>query len=71
MYEIKKITIFFSKIIFILMLNLFRLSGLDIQSQTAYDLAVKGPIRPADPKVPMIYTIKCINFEPPYFTLGK
>lgn len=53
------------------MINLFRLSGLDIQSQAAYDLAVKGPIRPADPNVPMIYTIKCINFEPPNFTLGE
>ena len=42
-----------------------------MQSQAAFDLAVKGPIRPADPKVPMIYTIKCIDFNPPEFTLGK
>lgn len=42
-----------------------------MQSQAAYELAVKGPIRPADFKVPMIYSIKCIDFEPPEFTLGK
>lgn len=43
---------------------------MDIQSQTAYELAAKGPIRPADSKIPVIYGIKCVEFEPPNFTLG-
>ncbi|KAH0564380.1 mitochondrial mRNA pseudouridine synthase Trub2 [Cotesia glomerata] len=49
--------------------KMFELCGLDIQSQAAYDLAVQGPIRPADNKVPMLYSIKCIAFDPPDFTL--
>ncbi|XP_011505856.1 PREDICTED: probable tRNA pseudouridine synthase 2 [Ceratosolen solmsi marchali] len=48
---------------------MFQLSGLDIQSQEAYELAVKGPIRPNDPNIPLLYSIKCINFTPPEFTL--
>lgn len=42
-----------------------------MQSQAAYELAVKGPIRPAVAEIPMVYTIKCVEFEPPEFTLGK
>jgi hypothetical protein len=42
-----------------------------MQSQSAYELALKGPIRPIDRNIPMIYSIKCVNFEPPEFTLGK
>ncbi|XP_054271967.1 pseudouridylate synthase TRUB2, mitochondrial [Macrosteles quadrilineatus] len=49
--------------------TMFELSGVDIQSQDAYELAVKGMIRPADPNVPMIYGIKCVEFNPPDFTL--
>lgn len=48
-----------------------RLCGVDLQSQAAYDLAVQGLIRPSDRKIPMIYSIKCIDFTPPEFTLGK
>ncbi|KAG8278615.1 tRNA pseudouridine synthase 2 [Homalodisca vitripennis] len=47
--------------------SMFELSGVDIQSQDAYELAVQGLIRPADPNVPMIYSIKCIEFKPPDF----
>lgn len=43
--------------------------GVPIQSQAAYELAVQGPIRPASSKVPMVYSIKCIDFKPPEFTL--
>lgn len=49
----------------------FRLSGVDIQSQDAYELAVKGLVRPADPNVPMIYGVKCVEFNLPDFTIGK
>lgn len=48
-----------------------RLAGLDIKSQDAYELAVQGMLRPGDPHVPMIYGIKCIEFNPPHFTIGK
>ncbi|XP_076627766.1 pseudouridylate synthase TRUB2, mitochondrial [Colletes latitarsis] len=49
--------------------KMFENCGVDIQSQAAYDLAVKGLLRPADRKIPMIYTIRCIDFSPPEFTL--
>lgn len=48
-----------------------RLSGVHIQSQAAYELAVQGLIRPANKNIPMIYTIRCIDFNSPDFTLGK
>lgn len=49
----------------------FRLCGVDIQSQTAYELAAKGPIRPLDSEIPVIYGIKCVEFNLPDFTIGK
>lgn len=49
--------------------KMFELCGVDMQSQTAYDLAVKGLIRPADSKIPVIYGIKCVDFQGPGFTL--
>ncbi|XP_043578233.1 mitochondrial mRNA pseudouridine synthase Trub2 isoform X2 [Bombus pyrosoma] len=49
--------------------QMFKLSGVDIQSQAAYELAIKGPIRPADPNIPMVYTIRCVDFSPPEFVL--
>ena len=49
--------------------KMFELCGVDMESQAAYELAIKGPLRPADPNVPMVYTIKCVYFSPPYFTL--
>ncbi|XP_057324761.1 pseudouridylate synthase TRUB2, mitochondrial [Microplitis mediator] len=49
--------------------KMFEICGLDIQSQAAYELAVKGPIRPTDNKIPMLYSIRCIAFNPPDFTL--
>lgn len=50
---------------------MFRLCGLDMQSQAAYELAIQGLMRPADNQIPMIYTIKCVDFTSPEFTLGK
>ncbi|XP_076276836.1 pseudouridylate synthase TRUB2, mitochondrial [Lasioglossum baleicum] len=49
--------------------KMYELCGIDLGTQAAYDLAVKGLLRPADPNIPMLYTIKCIDFSPPEFTL--
>lgn len=49
--------------------KMFEFSGVDMQSQAAYELALKGPIRPADNRFPMIYSIKCTEFNSPEFTL--
>ncbi|XP_050309799.1 pseudouridylate synthase TRUB2, mitochondrial [Anthonomus grandis grandis] len=49
--------------------KMFEMCGVDLQSQTAYELAVQGLIRPANSKIPILYGIKCIEFEPPEFTL--
>lgn len=40
-----------------------------MRSQAAYELACQGPIRPADSKIPLLYGIKCIEFENPEFTI--
>lgn len=47
----------------------FEICGVDMQSQAAYELAVKGPIRPAKNDIPIIYSVKCLEFRKPYFTL--
>ncbi|XP_043504685.1 mitochondrial mRNA pseudouridine synthase Trub2 [Polistes fuscatus] len=49
--------------------KMFELCGVDIQSQEAYELAVQGLIRPADSRIPVLYEIKCVDFQPPEFTL--
>ncbi|XP_053697034.1 pseudouridylate synthase TRUB2, mitochondrial [Sabethes cyaneus] len=49
--------------------KMFELCGIDIQSQAAYDMAVKGTIRPADNTQPMIYGIKLVEFRRPFFTI--
>ncbi|KAF2894349.1 hypothetical protein ILUMI_11827 [Ignelater luminosus] len=49
--------------------KMFDTCGVDLQSQAAYELAVKGPIRPSHSKIPLIYGIKCVHFEPPEFTI--
>ncbi|XP_014481266.1 PREDICTED: probable tRNA pseudouridine synthase 2 isoform X2 [Dinoponera quadriceps] len=49
--------------------SMFELSGIDMQSQAAFELAARGLVRPTDRKIPMIYSIKCIDFTPPEFTL--
>lgn len=51
--------------------KMFELSGIDIQSQAAYELACKGTIRPADNRQPMIYGIRLAEFRKPFFTIGK
>ncbi|VEN49202.1 unnamed protein product [Callosobruchus maculatus] len=49
--------------------KMFEMSGIDMQSQLAYELAAQGPIRPINSKLPIIYGIKCIDYEGPEFTL--
>lgn len=51
--------------------KMFELCGVDMHSQAAYDLAVKGTIRPADNSQPMIYGIRLAEFRRPFFTIGK
>ncbi|XP_045760532.1 mitochondrial mRNA pseudouridine synthase Trub2 [Maniola jurtina] len=49
--------------------TMYELSGLHMDSQTTYDLASEGLLRPANSKLPVIYGIKCVHFDPPNFTL--
>lgn len=49
--------------------KMFELSGVDMASQTAYELAVKGPIRPANNRLPVVYGIRCVQFDKPEFKL--
>ncbi|GAB0088907.1 Mitochondrial mRNA pseudouridine synthase Trub2 [Sergentomyia squamirostris] len=49
--------------------KMFELCGVDIQSETAYNLATQGTIRPANNNLPVIYGISLVDFKRPYFTL--
>lgn len=50
--------------------KMFEMCGVDIQSQAAYEMAVQGPLRPAESNIPLIYGLRCIEFKKPYFTIG-
>ncbi|XP_034841543.1 pseudouridylate synthase TRUB2, mitochondrial [Maniola hyperantus] len=49
--------------------TMYELSGLHMDSQATYELASEGLLRPANSKLPVIYGIKCVHFDPPNFTL--
>uniref|UniRef100_A0AAG5CQG5 Pseudouridine synthase II N-terminal domain-containing protein n=1 Tax=Anopheles atroparvus TaxID=41427 RepID=A0AAG5CQG5_ANOAO len=49
--------------------KMFELSGIDVQSQAAYELACEGTIRPADNRQPMIYGIRLAEYRKPFFTI--
>lgn len=49
---------------------ILRYAGVDLQSQAAYDLASKGLVKPCTESDPLIYSIKCTEFDLPNFTLG-
>lgn len=49
---------------------MIRLAKVDTQTQTAYDLASQGLIRPECTKESLIYGIKCIKLELPNFVIG-
>lgn len=44
-------------------------SGIDLQSQEAYELASSGLVRPPKKSGPVIYSMKCTKFSLPEFTL--
>ena len=45
---------------------------MDLQSQEAYEMAKTGLIRPKNTESgPVIYGMKCIEFNPPDFSLGE
>ncbi|KAL6457907.1 hypothetical protein MHYP_G00331370 [Metynnis hypsauchen] len=44
-------------------------SRVNLHSQEAYDLAVKGMLRPQDKSPPILTGLRCLRFEPPHFTL--
>ncbi|XP_010625608.1 mitochondrial mRNA pseudouridine synthase TRUB2 isoform X2 [Fukomys damarensis] len=46
-----------------------RYSNLDLQSQEAYEMAVRGVIRPMDKSPMLISGIRCLHFTPPEFLL--
>lgn len=49
---------------------MFQYAGVNPKSQEAYELASQGLIRPADDNTPpILYGVKCIDFNPPDFVL--
>ncbi|CAH0393216.1 unnamed protein product [Bemisia tabaci] len=48
---------------------IFDLCSVDPRSQTAYDWASQGLLRPFKTKSPVIYGIKCVDYSPPEFTV--
>lgn len=50
---------------------LYRYSQVDLSTQEAYDLAVKGLLRPQDKSPPILTVLRYLRFKPPHFTLGK
>ncbi|XP_018495811.2 uncharacterized protein LOC100905731 [Galendromus occidentalis] len=47
----------------------FEYAGVDMDSQEAYELASKGLLRPQQPTMPLIYALRCTEFDAPSFTL--
>lgn len=50
---------------------MFELCGVDLQTQAAFELAVQGPLRPSVTNIPLVYSMRCIDFRKPYFTIGE
>lgn len=48
-----------------------RHSNIDMKTQEAYELAVKGLIRPMGKSPPIITAIRCLQFALPEFQLGR
>lgn len=49
--------------------KMFELMGVDPQSQDAYEIMKMGPIRPIVRNIPLIYSMRCVEFNRPYFTV--
>ncbi|KAF7241114.1 Mitochondrial mRNA pseudouridine synthase Trub2 [Varanus komodoensis] len=46
-----------------------RHANIDLKTQEAYELAVKGLIRPMEKSPPLITAVRCLQFAPPEFQL--
>ncbi|XP_028302563.1 pseudouridylate synthase TRUB2, mitochondrial [Gouania willdenowi] len=44
-------------------------SSVDMRSQEAYEMAVKGLLGPEGKSAPILTGLRCIHFQPPHFTL--
>lgn len=44
-------------------------SNIDMRSQEAYEMAVRGLLGPQGKSQPILTGLRCIHFQPPYFTL--
>ncbi|KAF5909368.1 ras and EF-hand domain-containing protein, partial [Clarias magur] len=44
-------------------------SRVDLNTQEAYELAVKGQFRPQDKSPPILTGLRCVGFKPPHFKL--
>lgn len=49
--------------------KMFELCGVHMQSNTAYEIAKRGLIRPTDNSLPVVYGIKCVQFDRPKFVV--
>lgn len=49
--------------------KMFELCGVHIQSNAAFEIAKRGLIRPTDNTLPVVYGIKCVQFDRPKFTV--
>ncbi|XP_037034783.1 mitochondrial mRNA pseudouridine synthase Trub2-like [Bradysia coprophila] len=49
--------------------KMFELCGVHIQSNSAFEIAKRGLIRPASQTVPILYGMKCVQFDRPKFTI--
>lgn len=49
--------------------TMFDVCSVSMTSQTAYELACKGLIRPAKRNIPIVYGIRCIKFNRPEFEI--
>ena len=47
----------------------FKYLKVSLQSQEAYEIACRGPVRPETLSDGLIYSIKCVKYNPPDFTL--
>jgi len=43
--------------------------GVHMDSDRAFELASKGLVRPQTESSPIVYSSKCLNFDPPHFEL--
>ncbi|KAL3182242.1 hypothetical protein MRX96_007442 [Rhipicephalus microplus] len=47
----------------------FKYAGVPLNSQAAFEMAAKDTVRPADKSPPLVYNIRCVELDLPYFTL--